>query len=381
MELNAPTLECMMGFTDIHPFIYRPKSQIFIFRCVFDFRNIFRKHNGTAVDAMIASLFCEGISVTQSMGLGGGFVATLYHKETNTIETLTARERAPLASTENMFGNITEVTGIMAVATPGELKGYWAMHQKYGRVPWRVLIEPSIKLCRHGHIVTSYLADVLLRFEALIKAEPSMQEIFINPATNQVWKANDRIKRPQLAKTLEIIADEGADAMYTANGTVAKLLVDDIRAFGGIVTIDDLVQYSVEWSKPVSTKLRGNFTLYSTPLPSSGRVLAMILNVMDGYEADNSLTFYQRLIETYKFAYAKRTLLGDVELDPQFLNEFTNKTFAEHIRSLIRDNQTFNDPHHYGHIYNNGRDDGTAHISVIARNGDAVSVTSTINSM
>lgn len=330
---------------------------------------------------MIAALFCEGISVTQSMGLGGGFVATMYHKETNTIETLTARERAPLASTENMFGNITAVTGILAVATPGELKGYWAMHQKYGRVPWRVLIEPSIKLCRNGHIVTSYLADVLIQFEALIKSEPSMREIFVNPVTNQVWKANDRIKRPQLARTLEIIAEEGANAMYTANGTIAKLFVDDVRAFGGIITIDDLVQYTVEWSKPVSTGLRGNLTLYSTPLPSSGRVLAMILNVMEGYPADDSLTFYHRLVEAYKFAYAKRTLLGDVELDPQFLNEFTNKTYAEHIRSQIWDNQTFNDPHHYGRIYDYGRDDGTAHLSLIAQNGDAITVTSTINSM
>lgn len=330
---------------------------------------------------MIATLFCEGITVTQSMGLGGGFVATMYHKETNTIETLTARERAPLASSENMFGNITEVTGILAVATPGELKGYWAMHQKYGRVPWKVLIEPSIKLCRHGHIVTPYLANVLLRFEERIKAEPSMREIFINPATNHVWQTDDRIKRPQLAKTLEIIAEEGVDTLYSANGTIAKLLISDVKAFGGILTIDDLVQYTVEWSKPVSTKLRNNFTLHSTPLPSSGRVLAMILNVMEGYDSDDSLTFFHRLIEAYKFAYAKRTLLGDVELDPQFLDEFTNQTYAKYIRSLIWDNQTFNDPHHYGKIFDNGKDDGTAHISVVAQNGDAVSVTSTINTM
>lgn len=375
MELSAPTLECM----EAHYRSFNP--HISIFDLLFIRRNIFRQHNGTAVDAMIATLFCEGITVTQSMGLGGGFVATLYHKETNTIETVMARERAPLASSENMFGNITDVRGILSVATPGELKGYWEMHQKYGRVPWKLLIEPSIKLCRTGHIVTKYLADVLIRYDAQIKAEPSLREIFVNPATNKVWKVQDRLKRPQLAKTLEIIAEEGVNTMYTANGTIAKLLVDDIKAMGGIVTIDDLIQYNVEWSKPVSIKMRNNLTLYSTPLPSSGRVLAMILNVMEGYEADNSLTFYHRLMETYKFAYAKRTLLGDVVLDPQFLNEFTNKTYAKHIRNLIWDNQTFNDPHHYGHIFDNGKDDGTAHISVLARNGDAITVTSTINTM
>lgn len=349
---------------------------------MFIFRNIFRQYNGTAVDAAIATLFCEGISVAQSMGLGGGFVATIYHKESNTIETLTARERAPLASTENMFNNATTVKGILAVATPGELKGYWTMHQKYGRVPWKLLVEPSIKLCRNGHIVTPYLANVLQAFEDVIKAEPSMREIFVNPATNQVWQVNDRIKRPQLAKTLQIIAEEGVDAIYSSNGTIAKLLVDDIRAMGGIITIDDFVQYSVEWAKPVSVKLRkSNLTVYSTPLPSSGRVLALILNVMDGYETDESITFYHRLIETYKFAYAKRTRLGDVELDPKFLNEFTNKTYAEHLRKAIWDNQTFNDPEHYGSVLENGKDDGTAHISVLARNGDAVAVTSTINTM
>lgn len=350
-----------------------------VFTCIF--RSIFRDHKGTAVDAMIATLFCEGISVTQSMGLGGGFIATLYNKETNTIETLTARERAPLASSENMFGNITQVDGILAVATPGELKGYWAMHQKYGRVPWKVLIEPSIKLCRNGHIVTSYLANVLREYEAEIKAEPSMSEVFINPITNEVWQANDRIKRLQLAKTLEIIAEEGGETMYTANGTIAKLLIEDIKKFGGIITMDDLVEYTVEWAKPVSTKLRNNLTLHSTPLPSSGNVLAMIMNVMDGFEADDSLTFYHRLIEAYKFAYAKRTKLGDIEIDAQFLEEFTNKSYAEHIRGLIWDNQTFNDPQHYGDVFENGKDGGTAHVSVIAQNGDAITVTSTINWM
>lgn len=100
---------------------------------------------------MIATLFCEGVAVTQSAGLGGGFVATIYDKASGKVETVVARERAPIASKIDMFVNMTTIDGILSVAVPGELKGYAEMHQKYGRIPWKTLIQPTINLCRSGN--------------------------------------------------------------------------------------------------------------------------------------------------------------------------------------------------------------------------------------
>lgn len=382
MEMNALRLDCECSFSIC--FLSHSSARQTYHQNIFSFlpvyRNVLKNQNGSAVDAAIATLFCEGVSVPQSMGLGGGFIATIFDKGSNSIETVIARERAPLASHEKMFVNVSEVTGILAMAVPGELKGYWSMHQKYGRVAWSKLIKPSIELCRRGHLVSVYLATVLRSYRDVIR-NSSLSEVFMNPRTNDVWQAGDRIKRPQLAQTLQIIADEGADALYSINGTLIHALSNEIRELGGIITADDFLNYDVEWKKPVTTKLRNGYSVYSPALPSTGHVLSLILNVMELFPAEDSVQFLHRLIETYKFAFGRRSSLGDVEMDPKFMSEFTDKNVAKMIHDSIWDNQTFNDVKHYGGSFAVQEDHGTAHINVLAENGDAVSVTSSINTM
>lgn len=177
-------------------------------------------------------------------GLGGGFLLTIYIKETQTVEILNAREVAPKLATSNMYVNnsLASVTGGLAIAVPGELKGLWALHQKYGKLKWRDLIQPNIDLCRNGHVVSPYLVNIFKGSEQRLLEEPSLREIFINPKTNKAWELGQKVKREQLAKSLEIIAIEGADAIYN-NGSLAKILIDDIRKFGGIITEEDLLDY------------------------------------------------------------------------------------------------------------------------------------------
>lgn len=134
------------------------------------------------------------------------------------------------------------VTGGLAIAVPGELKGLWALHQKYGKLKWRDLIQPNIDLCRNGHIVSPYLVNIFSGSEQKLLNEPSLREIYINPKTKKTWQLGQKIKLEQLAKSLEIIAIEGADAIYN-NGSLAKHLIDDIRNFGGILTEEDLLDY------------------------------------------------------------------------------------------------------------------------------------------
>lgn len=137
------------------------------------------------MDAAIATLFCEGIACAQCMGLGGGFLATVYDASTNQVRVLNARERAPAATHENMFANASSTVGGLAVAVPGELRGYGALYQQYGRLPWRELVQPTADLCRTGHRVNSYMARVLQTYSDRILAEPSMRSV-TNPFFNLV---------------------------------------------------------------------------------------------------------------------------------------------------------------------------------------------------
>ncbi|GLV44896.1 uncharacterized protein CBL_14532 [Carabus blaptoides fortunei] len=340
------------------------------------------KRGGSAADAAIAALFCEGVAQPQSMGLGGGFLLTIYIRKTGEVKTLDAREVAPKKATVDMYdGNATlSSEGALSIAVPGELMGYWELHQKYGKLDWKELVQPTIDLCREGHYVTKYLARVFKSKQTTILKYPDLSAIFIDPITGDTWKEGQRIKRIKLAETLEIIAKEGAKALY--NGTLTKLLIDDIQDLGGILTEEDMHNYQPRWKDPVVTKLYNNLTLYSSPLPGSGVILTFILNILNGFiDTKNSWSdiTWQRIVESFKFGYGRRTELGDIDGLDELLANLTNPRYAYGIRGKIFYDRTFQNPEYYGANYSLTEDHGTAHISVLAPNGDAVSVTSTIN--
>ncbi|XP_036221014.1 glutathione hydrolase 1 proenzyme [Bactrocera oleae] len=341
---------------------------------------------GSAVDAAIATLICEGIILPHSMGIGGGFFATIYTKSTRKIETLVAREMAPSRSRKDMFVGEQNVNGARAGAVPGEVLGYWEMHRKYGRLPWKVLFQPTIKLCKEGHWVSRYLAAAIQSRLTEIRNEPSMSEIFLKE-DGTPFVEGDYMKRIQLGITLEKIAENGAGELY-GGGEVGKLFIEDIEELGGIITEDDLKNYKVRWedTNHIIANVTGGYTLYTTPLPSSGAVLAFMLNVLTDSYTDNEEIYWQRVVETFKHAYGQRTNLGDMENEPdlkQTIEEtFSNlisQEFADHVRTLIFDNKTFNNYEYYGANFTYVEDHGTANMAVLAANGDAVTVTSTIN--
>lgn len=320
----------------------------------------------------------------QSTGLGGGFHMTIYIKEKNLVECIDAREVAPKAATENMFvgdKNHSSLVGGRSIAVPGELKGMWELHQKYGKLPWKDVFQPVIDLCRQGHEVTEYLATVLRFKEKDVLETPSLREVFVNPETNEIWKAGDRIKRLALADTMETIASEGAETMY-AMGKVGRQVLDDIKEFGGILTESDFAEYKVKWMKPVMTTLKHGEKLYSMPLSGSGALLVFIMNLLNGYELNHDILSYHRIIEAYKFAYARRTDMADPDFEPSaeaLVKNLTSTEYADAIRKRIDDTRTHNEPGYYGEHFASPDDHGTAHISVLAPNGDAISSTGTIN--
>ncbi|CAF2748616.1 unnamed protein product [Rotaria sp. Silwood2] len=347
---------------------------------------------GKAADAGIAASLCNGVLNAHSMGIGGGCIFIIYSRKRGKAYSIIERESAPLSSNRSMFIGKENMSliGPLSIATPGELLAYRKAYEEFGGgVSWSTLFTPTIQLCEKGFQVSRALAHAIQINKERILNDSQLREIFVkNNLTNEVYREGNTMKRLKLAKTLRRISEEGVDIFY--NGDLGDQVIHEIQNKGGILTRDDLRQYKLDFSESIGVNLTNELIGYTSSAPSSGPILIFILNILLDYNfsrnslnsSENASLFYHRLIEAFKFAFAKRTELGDplkINLQ-QFISKLTSKEYAKSIRQKIDDEKTF-EAEYYGYNRNKKQSlsGGTAHISIVDEYGDALAITSTIN--
>lgn len=343
---------------------------------------------GSVADVTLATMFCLGMTNMQSMGIGGGFIMNIYVRAERKAYTLDAREISAGKAFKEMHLHDPRTTneGPLSIATPGELKGYWELHKRFGQMPWRDLVAPAIRLCEEGFAMSKHMEDSL-RINPIVQHDVRLRRMFYNETAGDFVRMGTWIKPDRtLCQTLRRVAERGGDDMYT--GELAEDLLKDLQDMGSIISREDLAEYKVKWSESFPIQLNDDI-MFITPPPSSGLLLGFLMKILKGYQfgphslsTDNAtVQTYHRIIEAYKWTYGKRTQIGDPDFNDlsKLVADLTSDEYAESVRQKIRDNSTMLRYEDYGGKFYNGNDNGTGHISLIAPNGDAVSLTSSVN--
>ncbi|XP_040051386.2 gamma-glutamyltransferase 5a [Gasterosteus aculeatus] len=344
-------------------------------------RDMIRK-GGSAVDGAIAALLCTSLINPQSMGLGGGSIFTVTDSSGN-VKIINSRETVPRHIKPDLLESCPKtfqlISGSQWIGVPGEIRGYEMAHKHYGKLPWAALFQPTIQLAREGFPIP----EIQGRYIAYINTNQTkaLRDLYTDKNGN-LMKTGDIVKFEKLADTLEKIADQGAEAFYT--GSIAEDLIRDIQEAGGTLTAQDLVSYRVRvtdaWVVPL-----GEYQMYIPPPPAGGVILSFVLNLLKEYKLDSKSLIgeeknllYHRLVEAFKFSNGLKKYIRDPGFSSEEIaKKLTEDSFVKHIQSLISNSQT-HDAHYYN-VTPHLDSMGTTHVSVLAEDGSAVSVTSTIN--
>lgn len=338
------------------------------------------RRRGNAVDAAVATAFALAVTHPPAGNVGGGGFMLILPGPGLPPTCLEYRETAPAAARPDMFSPNESRLGCKAVGTPGTVRGLAMAHAKYGRKPWRELIEPAVHLAREGFAVDASLAKAL---NEVLQDEKSrgfteFRRVFAPPGEH--WQAGDRLIQPDLANTLEIFADEEADGFY--RGPIAQAIVAEMSASGGLITPQDLQQYEARWRDPTHGTYRG-FDIYGPPPPSSGGIaLIQTLNMLEPFnlrqQGASSPATCHRLIESLRRAFLDRArYLGDpdfVAIPPML----TTKEYATACAQSIDEHRCTPSDQLAPEIPLAAEGDSTTHFSVVDEHGMAVSNTYTL---
>jgi len=354
---------------------------------------------GNAVDAAVAVSFALAVVNPEAGNIGGGGFMVVRLAD-GTVASLDYREKAPMAATRDMYldadGNLTDrsVVGHLAAGVPGTVMGMWEAHRRFGTLPWEELVAPSVALAEGFEVKPRFLNSLDPAMVEALTAFPASAAQFL-PRGGAPPQVGDTLRQPDLAATLSRVRDQGPDGFYA--GETADLIVAEMERGGGIITHEDLARYTAAWREPVAFDYRG-YTVYSMPPSSSGGItMAEGANIVEGYDL-SSLPWdgaerVHLLAESWRRAYADRNhYLGDPDFVEMPLETLASQEYAEWRReTLARDAatpsasvvpgvETFQGAGAAAATGAADEGEHTTHFSIVDGDGNAVAVTTTINS-
>jgi gamma-glutamyltranspeptidase/glutathione hydrolase len=333
---------------------------------------------GNAVDAAIATALALAVTHPPAGNIGGGGFMLILPPGEKPI-CIDYRETAPAAATTDLFANGANRHSALMVGVPGTLRGLQLAHERYGKLKWSALVEPAVKLAREGYAIDADLADSLNDMLASSRGFAELQRVFSKPDGGR-WQQGDRLVQDDLGETLELIARRGPRAFY--EGPIAGQIVAEMRAGGGLITLEDLARYRAVVREPIHTTYRG-YDIYGPPPPSSGGiVLAQMLNVLEHFplrdKGRDSPETLHLLVETMKRGYRDRAaFLGDADF-VEIPRKLTTKEYAAEIAKTIDPQRATPSGELAGDIALVGEGESTTHFSVVDAAGMAVSNTYTL---
>ena len=339
---------------------------------------------GNAFDAMIATDLALAVCYPSAGNIGGGGFM-IYRTSDGQVGTLDYREKAPEKSNKDMFldsdGNVIKgksTIGGLSVGVPGTIAGLFEVHKRFGSLPFETLIEPAIQLARKGYVPTKNQLKNIELYKDLFVSINGKKTLF---ASN--FKEGDRIINEALAKTLEVIKENGKDGFY--KGEIAKHIVNSIKESGGILNINDLNNYTPKWRTPIYFKYK-DLDIYSMGPPSSGGIcLAQILSMIEPYNLNqypqNSIKAIQLLVEAQRRSYSDRSkFLGDSDYNNVPIDYLINKDYLKNrMKSFSWEKASISESINPGDI-SIFESEETTHYSIVDNYGNAVGVTTTLNS-
>ena len=266
------------------------------------------RNGGNAVDASVAIAFALGVCEPMMSGLGGDGFYHLFMTKSGRAEVFNGSGPAPQAATPARYGDAIPLTGPLSISVPGSLGAVFAMHAAHGRLPWADLVMPAIALARHGFAATHTFCHFAAENEACLAADERSRRTFLGHELAGI------VRQPDLARTLEEIAAEGAESFY--RGRLAARLARGLADAGALLVESDLAAFNAEMQAPISTMYRG-FEVRQTPPNSTGFVLLQMLKIVEHFDlaALSPAERVHLLVEAKKRAFRDRETHGG---DPRF---------------------------------------------------------------
>lgn len=347
---------------------------------------ILRK-GGTAVDAAIATAFSLAVTYPTAGNLGGGGFMVVRQADGTAIA-IDYRERAPRRATRDMYlddqGRVragASTIGYLAAGVPGTVAGMAEAHRRFGKLPWRELVDPAVRLARNGFVLSHDLSQELQRMSGLFSRFPESRRIFNRDGKFYSWGEN--FIQSDLANTIERVRNEGEKGFY--EGQTAQLLAADMKANGGLIDEEDMKGYRVT----VRDVLRGSYRGYEVltmPPPSSGGIaLLQMLGIVEGFDLRaagfGSSGAYHLMIESMKRAFADRAAhLGDPDFAKVPVESLMKPAYWVEMRRSIDLNKATPATDIKAGDFGVRESEHTTHFSVVDTAGNAVANTYTINS-